>query len=175
VATTSVGIEPAGLNAFSLGEVYVPLTIDPAKENRLNHVLIVAGRLKPGVSKQQAQAEMDAIAAQVARQYPDLMGDWGVRVISFFDTFASADLKVGLLVLLAAVVFVLLIACANIANLLMARGAARQKEMAVRLAMGASRSQLLRQLLTESVALSAVGGALGLAGAFAAVPVMRAS
>src|SRR5207302_1655446 len=89
VPTTIVGIAPAGLNTLSGGDVYVPLTIDPAKEIRLNHVLLVAGRLKRGVSKAQAQAEMDTIAAHVAQQYPDTMRDWGVRVTTFFDTFVS--------------------------------------------------------------------------------------
>src|SRR5205823_4767002 len=131
---------------------------------RLNHVLFVAGRLKPGVSKPQAQAEMDAVASRVAATYPE-MKDWGISLVTFFDTFVSASLKTGLLMLLTAVGFVLLIACANIANLLLARAAARQKEIAVRTAMGASRSRLLRQLLVESLALSLIGGVLGIAGA----------
>ena len=172
--TTVIGIAPAALNLLSGGDIYTPLTIDPAKEIRLNHVLFVAGRLKRGVSRQQAQAEMDAVASRVAATYPE-MKDWGISLVSFFDTFVSASLKTGLLVLLTAVAFVLLIACANIANLLLARAAARQKEIAVRTAMGASRSRLLRQLLAESLALSIIGGALGIAGAIAAVPLINAS
>jgi putative ABC transport system permease protein len=166
--TTVVGVAPASLNLISGGDLYTPLTIDPAKEIRLNHQIFVVGPLKQGVSIGQAQAEMDNISLRLGQQYPEIR-DWGIRLITFFDTFVSQELKTGLLVLLGAVVFVLLIACANIANLLLARAAARQNEMAVRTSIGASRSQLLRQLLVESVALSIAGGAAGLLGAVWAV------
>jgi putative ABC transport system permease protein len=158
--TTVVGIAPAALNLISGGDVYTPLTIDPAKEIRLNHQIFTVGRLKPGVSLAEAQAEMDAISTHLGQQYPEIR-DWGIRLISLFDTFVSPQLKTGLLVLLWAVVFVLLIACANIANLLLARAAARQNEMAVRTAIGASRSRLLGQLLVESLLLSMTGGVGG--------------
>src|SRR5207248_6827924 len=166
--TTVVGIAPAALNLISGGDVYTPLTIEPAKEIRLNHVIFVVGRLKRGVSLQQAQAEMNTIAARLGQQYPEVR-DWGINLVTLLDTFVSAQLKTGLLVLLCAVGFVLLIACANIANLLLARAAARQKEMAVRAAMGASRGRLLHQLLAESMVLSVAGGAAGVMGALWAV------
>lgn len=158
--TTVVGIAPASLNLISGGDVYTPLTIDPAKEIRLNHQIFTFGRLKPGVSMAQAQAEMDAISTHLGQQYPEIR-DWGIRLITLFDTFVSSQLKTGLLVLLWAVAFVLLIACANIANLLLARAAARQNEMAVRTSVGASWVQLLRQLLIESLMLSIAGGVAG--------------
>lgn len=168
--TTVVGIAPASLDLISGGDVFTPLTIDPGKEIRLNHQIFTLGRLKPGVSMTQAQAEMDAISAHLGEQYPEIR-DWGIRLITLFDTFVSSQLKTGLLVLLWAVAFVLLIACANIANLLLARAAARQSEMAVRTSVGASWSQLLRQLLIESLMLSIAGG---LAGFFVAMWALRA-
>ena len=171
--TTVVGIAPASLNLLLNSDVYTPLTIDPANEIRLNHVLFVVGRLRPDVTMARAQSEMDAIAANVGREYPEVR-DWGIHLVTLFDTFVSPQLKAGLLILLAAVVCVLLIACANIANLLLARAAVRQQEMAVRTAMGADRRRLLRQLLVESVALSTAGGAAGLVGAVWAVRAINA-
>ena len=174
VPTLIVGIAPASLKLIGGGDVYTPLTIDPSKELRLNHVITVFGKLRPGVTPQQAQAEMDTISARVGKQYPEVRY-WGIHLLSLFDTFVTPDLKTGLLVLLVAVVFVLLIACANIANLLLARAATRQKEMAVRTALGATRGRLIRQLLVESVALAILGGGAGLLGAMGAVRVLTRS
>ena len=172
--TLVVGIAPASLKLIGGGDIYTPQTIDPSKELRLNHVISVFGKLRPGVTPQQAQAEMDTISARVGKQYPEVRY-WGIHLLTLFDTFVGADLKTGLLVLLVAVVFVLLIACANIANLLLARAATRQKEMAVRTALGATRGWLIRQLLVESVALSIFGGGAGLLSAVAAVRVLTRS
>ena len=163
MAYTVVGIAPRALTVLTNGDIWVPLAIDPPKEMRLNHVLFVVGRLRPGVTYQAAQAEMDTIAARVGQQYPEVK-DWGINLITFTDTFVSSQLRTALLVLLGAVVFVLLIVSANVANLLLARALERQQEMAVRAALGAGRARLLRQLLIESLLLSGIGGA-------AAIPV----
>jgi putative ABC transport system permease protein len=148
------------------------LTIDPAKEVRLSHSLFVVGRLKPGVSVQQARAEMNTISDRMKQQYPELR-DWGVNPISMLDGLISPEFKTKLLVLLAAVSFVLLIACANTANLLLARTAARQHELAVRTALGANQGRLVRQLLIESVTLSCSGGLVGLLATWWAVRAMN--
>ncbi len=138
-------------------DLLVPLAPDPAR-GRGDHRLVVIGRLRPGVSLQQAQSEMDGIAAQIAQQYPDSNGGWGIRMRTFYDWIVPAETKQSLLIFLGAVGLVLLIACGNVASLMLARTAARQKELSVRVALGADRSRIVRQLLVEAVFLSLVAG-----------------
>ena len=142
-------------------DLYVPLAATEEEAGRGNYSFFVLGRLRPAVSIDQAQAEMSTIEGRLEQQYPDSNTGIGVRLIATQEQTVK-EIRPALLVLLGAVAFLLLIACANIANLLLARSASRQKEFAIRTALGASRLRVLRLLLTESLMLSFAGGALGL-------------
>jgi putative ABC transport system permease protein len=159
-----VGVMDKKFNFPVSVEMWVPWTMDPQESQvRGRHYVEVVARLNPGVSMRQASAEMAAISRRMAQQYPETDRGWDAQVIPI-KYFVTGDLTYRYtLMLMAAVGFVLLIACANVANLQFARGAARQREFALRTALGANRWRVVRQLLTESIALSLVGAAVGLA------------
>ncbi|HXI23961.1 MAG TPA: ABC transporter permease [Pyrinomonadaceae bacterium] len=167
-AYTIIGVMPAGFSYPDRAELWRPLPIDPAKLDPGPHYLKVVGRLKPGVTLSQAQADMSVIAARLSQQYKEKNAGHGVKLEPLSNVVVG-DIGLALYVLLGAVGFVLLIACANLANLTLARVGARQKEIALRTALGASRLRIVRQLLIESVMLAIGGGVVGLLLAFWAV------
>ncbi len=173
-----IGVLPAGgVSDRTYAQIFRPLVFEPQNMTRNFHWFGAMALLKPGVSLERAQAEMRTIGARIAHDYPDSNKGWSVAVDPMADTIVGKQLRKQLYVLLAAVGMVLLIGCANLANLTLARSTAREREVAIRASVGAGRWRLMRQFLTENVLLAIIGGALGvtlgyvlMAGLKAAVP-----
>jgi putative ABC transport system permease protein len=169
---TIVGVMPQNFSFFikqgtlsgEKPELWSPWVLPAADHHRkdIGRFMTVVAHLQPGITKARAQTEMTAIAARLAKEYPDFDGNWGATVVGLREQI-SGDLRPALLLLLGAVAFVLLIACANVSSLLLARAAGREREIGIRTAIGASRWRLARQLLTESILLALIGGGAGIA------------
>ncbi|HWF90237.1 MAG TPA: ABC transporter permease [Pyrinomonadaceae bacterium] len=160
---TVVGVLPPGMYDRLPMALWVPLSLDQEQVvNHAAHTVLVMGRLRDGVSIEQAQSEMNGIAAPLQNEFPQTNTDWGVSVEALHLDFVDRATRRNLWLLLGAVGFLLLIACVNVANLLLARGTSRQREVAVRAALGASRLRIFSQFVTESLVLAMIGGVFGI-------------
>ena len=159
-AATIIGVMPAGFKYPADSEAWTAFPLSDQNQPRDNRSISVVTRLKPNVSMSQAQTEMDTINQRLSQNYGETNSGWSVQLVELRESLVG-DLRTSLLILLGAVAFVLLIACANVANLMLARAVHRQKEIAVRTALGASRGRIVQQLLTESMLLSVVSGVVG--------------
>jgi putative ABC transport system permease protein len=159
---TVVGVMPPGFQFDGPDyALWTPLVLDPNRANRNFYFLQAVARLKPGVTVEQARTDLDTISRQLALEYPKSNQNWGAGITLLRD-HVIGNARTAILILLGAVAFVLLIACSNVANLLLVRAAGRQKEFAIRTALGAPRADIVRRMLTESMLLAAVGAALGI-------------
>jgi putative ABC transport system permease protein len=174
VARTVVGVMPTGFRFPETGDVWAPLSLDPAENPRTMHFLTAIGRLRDGVTVEQAAAEMTGIMAGIRRRFPDVAGDVELSVVPLRERLTGEYAPV-LVRLLGAAFFVLAIACTNVTNLLLARAVSRRREFAVRAAVGANRRRVVRQLLTESCVLGVFGGLAGLALGATIVPAILRS
>ncbi|HET6853158.1 MAG TPA: ABC transporter permease [Pyrinomonadaceae bacterium] len=173
-ARTVIGVMPRGFRFPEISEIWVPLALSTKTFTRTDHGISAIARLKDGVSFSEAQAEMNNIAARIEQQNPVTNEGLGVKVTSLHENL-SGDYREALLILLGVVGCVLLVACVNVANLMLARATARQKEFALRAALGAGRWRIMHQLLIESLLLAIVGGALGFALSLWALHVLLAA
>jgi predicted permease len=172
--TTIVGVMPEGFKFPISQDIWVPLTLDVLRQKRGEGTYVMAmGRLRPGVSFDEAQAEFTTLAQQQAKQYPETNEHRGALVRPYIRRFMGNDVHAMLFTMLGAVFGVLLIACANVANLLLARSVVRTKEMAVRTALGAGRGRIIGQMLAEAFVLAAIGTALGVALAQAGIAIFN--
>jgi putative ABC transport system permease protein len=174
VAYTIIGVTPQGAVLPLELEIAIPLATDPAKVERMNHYIDVFGRLKRGVTLTQADAEMKTLAAQIFAELPQEDRGWSTRLVPLAQEVVGDGVRKGLYVLLGAVGVLLLIACANLSNLMLVRASARAHEIAIRTALGASRWRVIRQLVTESLLVTAVGGLAGVLLALWAIDALRA-
>jgi putative ABC transport system permease protein len=171
---TVIGVMPPGRFDLTATKIWRPLSFPPANMTRDFHWFGAWALLKKGVSLQQARTQMDALAIRIAHDYPKSNKGWGIGIDSFASVAVGGDLKRSLYVLMGAVGMVLMIGCANLANLTLARGISREREVAIRAAIGAGRWRLVRQFLTESLLLSVMGGALGLAIGYGGFALLKA-
>lgn len=174
---TVVGVLPRGFTLYGSNrddDLWMPLAYNRAQLDRADHEFTVFGRLKPDIPLAGAQAEMATIMGRIEQEYPDVDRNVGLRLVFFHDDLVRR-LRPALLILLVAVPLVLLIACANVANLMLARAAGREREMALRAALGAGTRRIFRQLLTESLVLAVIGGVFGILIAYGGLNLLRAA